>query len=191
MTSHNNNSKDFVIGALLAAAAGGVAYQLLSSKKTRRKLINGASEKYEEIRDHLEDFVGTLEKNISRKVNKKTNQWTNKARGSIDYIKDQIEDFHLSEHKELGIGFLSGSLLGLLIGASASHYFQEEGSDEEGFLGTIGHHISNLKPILAEIQKFTDGREEADERPLNGSKLNDVLECAAAGLKAWNNIKKR
>lgn len=178
------SSKYLMLGILLGALAGGASATLLTTK-TGKKLKKDVTGKYDEIRGNIDDFIASLSKN----VNKKTGAWADKAKETLEYIKEQTEDLSedISDHKELGIGILLGALLGVAVGAGGVLARDKLSGNHEDRLHAITSKISSWKPILTELHNLFDKGDSSDEE----EPKNDLLHFAATGLKLWNTFKKR
>lgn len=186
MKNQSIDSQKLLVGALLGAIVGGAALMLLRSNNNK-KIPKDLLSKYDEIKERIGEYIDGIETQFSKNVKDPTGEWVERAKESLENVKDGISSFQFSEYKELGAGLL----IGLLLGGAGAHFAscaQKKGSP----LSSLNSTISNWKPLVDDIQELLEKYSETKSKKGTGEgKLNDALDLAFKGLKIWNTLKKK
>lgn len=187
MGNRSINTKDIVVGALLGALLAGASSKFLTSK-SGKKIKRDLTNKYNHARSNVHDFMETLN-DKKRKVGEKAEDFSEKAKGTYEYIKEELSALADEDHGNARLGLVLGALLGAVVAAGATHLINNR-DEEENFLEKASSNISGLKKLLSGVLETVEHNGASVVKEPSHF-INDALELATKGIHLWQKIKTR
>lgn len=199
MANRNSNHGDVIAGVVLGGMIVGLSSLLLSSKKGT-EVKEDISQKIEEYRDTVENYLGALNENIDG-IEEKAVEWTDKVKGTIEHVKEEIDDFTEKDHRELYAGLIIGAVLGGAVGVGASKLFPSNADERlvNDMLAKVSTGAGSLQRVIRDISDTLEDRNtnaRREERACRSSApsnepVDDVIDFALSGLQLWRKFSKK
>lgn len=201
MGNRNSGNGDVIAGVVIGGMIVGLSTLLLSSKKGS-EVREGISQKIDEYRETVEDYIGAVNENIEG-IEEKAVEWTDKVKGTIELVKGEIDDFSEKDHRDLYVGLLIGTIAGGILGVGASKLLSGNADDQllNDMISKVSSGASSLQGVIRDISETLDdrngyhrGREEQRSRrssPSSSDAVDDVVDFALSGLQLWRKFNKK
>ncbi|MEM1283356.1 MAG: YtxH domain-containing protein [Chlamydiota bacterium] len=193
MGRRNSGQGDVIAGVVLGGVILGLSSLLLSTKKGS-EVKRDISEKIDEYRDTVEDYLGSMNKNIDSLEGKAT-EWTDKVKDTIGHVKEEIDQFSEKDHRELYIGLLIGAIAGGAFGLGASKLFSGNADDQliNEMLSKVSSGANSLQRVIHDISNSFEDKQSCRTQNSSSSSepVDDVIDFALSGLQLWRKFNKR
>lgn len=188
--SHNDSTKNLVLGALLGSLVVGTSAAFLSSKMGQG-LREDAADKIEDLKDKLSElYENASDKTecVKNEIGEKACEYTKKIR---DFVSEFGEELGLigRHNKEKIPPLLIGSILGGILAIGASAYFLN-GKDKRGYFEKFGGNFSSLKDTVLEALTKPENR-HSNSKNYKIDSSDDILELIGSGLDFWKRLKRK
>lgn len=186
MSNRQSGQSDILTGVVLGGIIVGLSSLYLSSKNGS-KVAEDITQKVESYKNRFEDFVQDCT-DIEKEVENKTAEWGDKVRGTIQYVKDEVDEFAKKEHRELYVGLLIGSVVGGILGVGSAKLLSgnTSGRSLRDTLAKVGSGAASLQRVIQDISRVVDDR-KVHAQPTH-EPIDEVIDFALTGLQLWRKL---